>query len=46
MLDSCTALVRAIKELVNKSKALQKEIITERGVEVSDMNMNMNSFIY
>ena len=44
VLDSCTALVRAIKELVNKSKALQKEIITERGVEVSDREYyKMNS---
>merc|ERR1719245_1794380 len=44
VLDSCTALVKAIKELVNKSKALQKEIITERGVEVSEKEWyRMNS---
>jgi len=36
VLDSCTALVKAIKELVNKSKQLQKEIIHERGAGVSD----------
>ena len=32
VLDSCTELVRAIKELVNKSKALQKEIISLRDI--------------
>merc|ERR1719245_2052828 len=45
VLDSCTALVKAIKELVNKSKALQKEIISERGdTGVSDKEFyKMNS---
>jgi len=37
VLDSCTGLVKAIKELVNKSKQLQKEIIEEKaGAGVSD----------
>ena len=44
VLDSCTELVKAIKELVNRSKALQKEIMAERGVEVSDREYyKMNS---
>ena len=32
VLDSCTELVRAIRELVMRSKALQKEIVEERGL--------------
>merc|ERR1719445_1444349 len=44
LFTSCTGLVRAIRELVNKSKALQKEIISERGGEVSDKEFyKMNS---
>jgi len=44
VLDSCTALVKAIRDLVIKSKALQKEIISERGGEVSDKEFyKMNS---
>merc|ERR1719245_9826 len=45
VLDSCTELVKAIKELVNKSKALQKEIISESGdTGVSDKEFyKMNS---
>ena len=31
VLDSCTELVKAIRELVNRSKALQREIMSERG---------------
>jgi hypothetical protein len=30
VLDSCTGLVAAVRELVNRSKALQKEIVEER----------------
>ena len=44
VLDSCTGLVKAIRELVNKSKALQREIMAERGGEVSDREFyKMNS---
>ena len=32
VLDSCTELVRAIRELVMRSKALQREIVEERGL--------------
>jgi len=31
IIDSCTALVAAIKELVKRSKVLQREIVVERG---------------
>jgi len=44
VLDSCTGLVKAIRELVNRSKALQREIMAERGGEVSDREFyKMNS---
>ena len=36
VLDSCTGLVKAIRELVKKSKALQTEIISDRGAGVTD----------
>jgi len=36
VLDSCTGLVRAIRELVNKSKQLQSEIMAERGAGLTD----------
>ena len=36
VLDSCTGLVKAIRELVKKSKALQSEIISDRGAGVTD----------
>ena len=36
VLDSCTGLVKAIRELVKKSKLLQTEIISDRGAGVTD----------
>ena len=36
VLDSCTELVKAIRELVKKSKILQTEIISDRGAGVTD----------
>ena len=36
VLDSCTELVKAIRELVKKSKLLQTEIISDRGAGVTD----------
>ena len=36
VLDSCTGLVKAIRELVKKSKALQSEIISDHGAGVTD----------
>ena len=36
VLDSCTGLVCAIRELVNKSKQLQSEIMVERGAGLTD----------
>ena len=36
VLDSCTGLVKAIRELVKKSKSLQTEIISDRGAGVTD----------
>ena len=36
VLDSCTELVKAIRELVKKSKVLQTEIMSDRGAGVTD----------
>lgn len=36
VLDSCTELVKAIRELVKKSKLLQAEIISDRGAGLTD----------